>query len=188
MDSVVQSAGLLMYKKVGNDVHVFLCRPFSIDPSRKSHWGIPKGRIDQGENPEDAAQREFFEETGLMPPNVPRYYLGKIAYPSGKKEVSVWAFEFDPPKNFEFKSNYTKVKDQNGDSIVIPEIGEWSWFNIKDASKIIMRSQREIVSRFLRFMGKNNNTYGKKTNGQISRTGDTKDRVQGLSRFGEALR
>jgi len=187
MDKAVQSAGLLMYKMRGNSVEIFLCRPFSIDPARKSHWGIPKGRIDPGENPEDAAKREFFEETGLMPPNVPRYYLGKITYPSGKKEVSVWAFEFDPPKNFQFKSNYTKVKDQNGDSIIIPEIEEWSWFKLKDAGNVIMKSQKEIISRFLRFMGKNNNTYVKKTNGKIDRTFDAEDRLQGISRVGKAF-
>jgi 8-oxo-dGTP pyrophosphatase MutT (NUDIX family) len=29
------------------------------------HWSVPCGMIDPGENPETAAKREFFEETGV---------------------------------------------------------------------------------------------------------------------------
>lgn len=188
MGDPTQSAGLLMYRRNGSDIEVFLCRPFSLEKQKRNLWGIPKGRIDSGENAEDAAKREFFEETGLIPPNVPQFYLGKVMYPSGKKEVSVWTFEFDPPKGFVFKSNYTKTKDGEGKTVIVPEIDEWSWFNISDARQNIMISQREILSRFLRFMGKNKNTYGKKSNGKIDRTGDGKDRLQGVSKFGEPIR
>lgn len=177
-----------MYRRRGNSVEVFLCRPFLLDEKNKKYWGIPKGRIDKGENAEEAAKREFFEETGLTPPNVPRYYLGKITYPSKKKEVSVWTFEFDPPKNFTFKSNYTKIKDSNGDTLIVPEIGEWGWFTLNDALQNIMISQKEILSRFLRFMGKNNNTYGTKGNDEIGGKSDGKNRLQVIPRFGEVIR
>lgn len=143
-----------MYRRGTKGIEVFLCRPFSIEKQERSIWGIPKGKIDQGENPKDAAQREFFEETGLTPPNVPQFYLGKIRYPSGKKEVRVWTFEFDPPDGFVFRSNFTKTRDKNGNTIVVPEIGEWKWFDLDEAMKNIMVSQREVLSRFLRFMGK----------------------------------
>ena len=187
MDDPTQSASLLMYRRRGDDVEVFLCRPFSLEKQKRNLWGIPKGRINGDERPEDAAKREFFEETGLMPPNVPHFYLGKVMYPSGKKEVSVWTFEFDPPKGFAFKSNYTKTKDGKGTTVVVPEIDEWLWFNIKDAKQNIMISQGEIISRFLRFMGKNKNIYGKKSNGKIGRANDGKDRLQGVYKFGEPI-
>lgn len=32
------------------------------------HWSMPCGMIDPGESPEQAARREFFEETGVQPP------------------------------------------------------------------------------------------------------------------------
>jgi predicted NUDIX family NTP pyrophosphohydrolase len=187
MKEPTQSAGLLMYRNRGSHIEVFLCRSFSIQRDRKSLWGIPKGRVDAEETPEDAAKREFFEETGLIPPNVPKYYLGKIKYPSGKKEVSVWTFEFNPPKNFVFKSNYTKIQDQEGNTVMVPEIAEWAWFDIEEAQQNIMISQREIISRFMRFMGKNNNNYGKKSNDEIGREGDGKNRLQGISKFGEII-
>jgi 8-oxo-dGTP pyrophosphatase MutT (NUDIX family) len=33
---------------------------------RKGHWDLPKGKIDKGETPEEAALREVREETGLV--------------------------------------------------------------------------------------------------------------------------
>ena len=164
MEKVTQSAGLLMYRNGENGIEIFLCRPFSLEePQKERLWGIPKGRIDKDEEPLDAAKREFFEETGLLPPDVPVYYLGKILYPSGKKQVSVWTFKFNPPTKFIPKSNFTKVKDNNGNYVTIPEIGEWKWFTLNEASKKIMISQIEILSRFMRFMRKNTNNYGKKS-------------------------
>jgi len=177
-----------MYRKRNDEIEIFLCRSFFMEKDKKSLWGIPKGRIDMEETAENAAQREFFEETGLTPPDVPQYYLGKIMYPSGKKEVSVWTFEFNPPKNFVFKSNYTKTKDESGNTVMVPEVGEWRWFNLEEAQRNIMISQREIITRFMRFMGKNNNTYGKKDNGEIGGTSDGKNRLQGISKFGETVR
>ena len=187
MNDATQSAGLLMYRNVENTIEVFLCRPFTINDDRNNYWGIPKGRIDNDESPEEAAKREFFEETGLRPPNVPKYYLGKVRYPSGKKEVSVWTFEFNPPKNFAFKSNFTKVKDDDGNVVVIPEIGEWAWFTIQDAEKAITRAQREIIQRFKRFILKNNNFYGTKGFEKGSRTSSGKDRLPSISRFGKSF-
>lgn len=170
MEQVTQSAGLLMYRKGKNGIEVFLCKSFFLGGNKKERpWGIPKGRIDKGEDPLDAANREFFEETGLLPPDVPKYYLGKILYPSGKKQVSVWTFNFDPPEKFIPKSNFTKVKDNKGNYVTIPEVGEWKWFTVEEAMKNIMISQVEIIARFMRFMGKNNNNYGKKSHEEADR-------------------
>ena len=126
-----------------------------MEKQKRNLWGIPKGRIDSGENPEDAARREFFEETGLVPPNVPHFYLGKIMYPSGKKEVSVWTFEFDPPEGFMFKSNYTKTKDGEGRTVVVPEIDEWSWFNKGCIFVNYLQNIRCVLTHIRAVVGKN---------------------------------
>ncbi len=36
-----------------------------IATKRKSRWGLPKGTVDEGEQPEQTAVREVLEETGL---------------------------------------------------------------------------------------------------------------------------
>ena len=37
---------------------------------RREHWDLPKGKIDEGESPEEAAVREVQEETGLQEINL----------------------------------------------------------------------------------------------------------------------
>lgn len=56
---VERSAGGLVIRQAEGDVRVLLIR----DPYRK--WGLPKGHLEEGEGPKDAALREVREETGL---------------------------------------------------------------------------------------------------------------------------
>ena len=53
------SAGGVVYRDAGNGPQVLLIK----DPY--NNWGLPKGHIEDGETPEQAALREVEEETGL---------------------------------------------------------------------------------------------------------------------------
>jgi 8-oxo-dGTP pyrophosphatase MutT (NUDIX family) len=59
MTQVEHSAGGVVVRPIGGVLHVLLIR----DPYRK--WGLPKGHLEDGEGPMDAALREVQEETGL---------------------------------------------------------------------------------------------------------------------------
>jgi predicted NUDIX family NTP pyrophosphohydrolase len=61
------SAGLLMFRKRGAHVQVFLVHPGGPFWKKKDEgaWSIPKGESDEGEDPLAAAKREFEEETGI---------------------------------------------------------------------------------------------------------------------------
>jgi ADP-ribose pyrophosphatase YjhB (NUDIX family) len=50
--------------------HVF--RPFS-------NWGLPGGFIETGEQPEDAIEREIFEETGLKLENIQMFRIRNLS-------------------------------------------------------------------------------------------------------------
>jgi predicted NUDIX family NTP pyrophosphohydrolase len=61
-----QSAGILLYRKINNQLQVFLVHPGGPFFKNKDMgaWSIPKGEFSDGEEPLIAARREFEEETG----------------------------------------------------------------------------------------------------------------------------
>jgi len=61
-----QSAGIILYRYDEEELQIFLVHsggPFWQNKDNGS-WSIPKGEFLDGENPLDAAKREFEEETG----------------------------------------------------------------------------------------------------------------------------
>ena len=66
---VKKSAGLLMFRRRQGFIEVFLVHPGGPFWARKDEgaWSIPKGEYDPGEDPLEAAKREFQEETGFSP-------------------------------------------------------------------------------------------------------------------------
>jgi predicted NUDIX family NTP pyrophosphohydrolase len=63
-----KSAGILLYRKKNEVLEVFLVHPGGPFWANKDAgaWSIPKGEFTEEEDPLDAAQREFLEETGSV--------------------------------------------------------------------------------------------------------------------------
>lgn len=81
------TAGTLLYKEVGGEIHVLLVHP-SGNYNRRAPWSIPKGIPDEGEELEAAARRETLEEAGIVSGDlVP---LGYIDYTKSRKRVFCW--------------------------------------------------------------------------------------------------
>ena len=80
-----RSAGILMFRRRGSALEVFLVHPGGPFWKNKDEgaWSIPKGEYGEDEDALVAAKREFQEETGyeasgeLLP-------LGQITQPTGK--------------------------------------------------------------------------------------------------------
>src|ERR1044072_4182023 len=117
-----ESAGLLLFRRRGQSLELFLVHPGGPFWKNKDLgvWSIPKGLIDEGEQPLAAAQREFEEETGIQPAG-PFLPLGSIRQKAGKS-VHAWAYEGDADAN-QIKSNMTKVEMPRGSGrwIAVPE-------------------------------------------------------------------
>src|SRR5579871_123664 len=92
------SAGILLFRRRPSGVEVLLVHPGGPFWARKDDgsWSIPKGLVDEGEDPLAAARREFFEETGATVEG-PFLDLGAHKQPGGKI-VTAFACEgeFDP--------------------------------------------------------------------------------------------
>jgi predicted NUDIX family NTP pyrophosphohydrolase len=72
-----------MYRSRQNAVEVFLVHPGGPIWRKKDSWTVPKGEYLDDEDPLEAAQREFQEETSFVASG-PFHPLGEIRQPSGK--------------------------------------------------------------------------------------------------------
>jgi 8-oxo-dGTP diphosphatase len=76
---------------------------------KRGDWVLPKGKLDDGETPRDAARREVLEETGHSA--AVRDYLGTLAYPLGErtKVVHFWHMEADATPSRKLMKDVTEV-------------------------------------------------------------------------------
>jgi 8-oxo-dGTP pyrophosphatase MutT (NUDIX family) len=128
------SAGGVLVREAENGPEVLLA-------SRRTRngqlvWGLPKGLVEKGESPEDAALREVREETG---------HSGEIREPLG--EISYW-FVWDGKRVR--KTVHFFLMDDTGEE---PgdrdqEMEEVRWFPLGDAPKVAgFKSEKEILRK-----------------------------------------
>lgn len=143
------SAGLLLYKRVGDELQVLLVHPGGPYWARKDAgaWSIPKGEYTDGEQPRAAALREFAEETGQAPPDGELLDLGVVKQRAGK-EVMAWAVEgdFDVTK---LVSNTFELAwpPRSGRMQAFPEVDRAAWFDEQTAREKINVAQATFLDR-----------------------------------------
>lgn len=111
-------------------------------------WSLPKGEYQNGEDPLDAAKREFEEETGIRPEGK-FIALDKIKQPSGKV-ITVWAFEGDCSPN-SIRSNTFSMEwpPNSGQKREFPEVDRADWFTLDEARKRIVKGQIGFLDRLM---------------------------------------
>jgi predicted NUDIX family NTP pyrophosphohydrolase len=150
-----ESAGLLLYRRGGILLEVLLVHPGGPYWADRHFgaWSIPKGGVDRGETPLDAAQREFIEETGFAPA-APYLALGSVRQRSGKI-VHAWAFEGDcDPAEARSIVTTTEWPPRSGRRIEIPEVDRASFFSIVEARTVINAGQLPLLDRLAAEVGK----------------------------------
>jgi len=142
------SAGLLLYRKTGGALEVFLVHPGGPFWARKDEgaWSVPKGEFDEGEDALDAAQREFQEETGMAAKG--EFHPLKPLRQSGRKMVYAWAVQFDLDAAA-VKSNTFSMEwpPRSGKTQEFPEIDRAGWFRIDEARRKILKSQLDLLEQ-----------------------------------------
>ena len=148
------SAGLLLFRRTDGRLEVFLAHPGGPFWARRDvgAWTIPKGGVEPGEDPLDAARREFQEETGITPAGefLP---LGSIRQRAGKI-VHAWAWEGDADAST-VTSNTTETEWPRGSGrrITYPEIDRCAWFSPEEAQKRMNAAQAEFIGRLEGLLG-----------------------------------
>jgi predicted NUDIX family NTP pyrophosphohydrolase len=147
-----ESAGLLLFRRRAGagGVDVLLGHPGGPYWSGRHDgaWTIPKGGLQAGEHPLDAAIREFREETGVAPDG-PYLPLGHITQRGGKT-VHAWAFEGDcDPAALVSVVTTTEWPPRSGRLIEIPEIDRIAFFAPDDARRAVNVAQVDFIDRLL---------------------------------------
>ena len=128
MSPRVPQAGSIVYRKEGDRLSVLLVRSKK-DPTI---WVFPKGHIERGESPAEAAARETFEEAGVTGD-----FAGPIGAPlefqSGHETVSV---------------QYFLIRAQS--ECASPELRDKQWLSVDDALKaLVFESARDKLREAL---------------------------------------
>jgi predicted NUDIX family NTP pyrophosphohydrolase len=144
----IVSAGLLLYRRGPGGLEVLLVHPGGPFWAKKDEgaWSIPKGLVDEGEDPLAAARREFAEETGirLEGPFLP---LGSIRQKAGKT-VHAWACEGDAdPARVTSNVMTTEWPKGSGRRLTFPEVDRCDWFDPPTARVKLNPAQAELIDR-----------------------------------------
>ncbi|HET7544810.1 MAG TPA: NUDIX domain-containing protein [Polyangiaceae bacterium] len=143
------SAGILLYRQRAAQVEVLLVHPGGPFWSKKDDgaWFIPKGELEEGEQPLTAARREFREELGAEPPNSQPLSLGTVTNKSGKL-IHAWALEgdFDPAQ---LKSNTFLLEwpRKSGRKREFPEVDRAAFFTLPDAEPKLHQAELPLLGR-----------------------------------------
>ncbi len=144
----MRSAGLLLHRTRSGSLEVFLVHPGGPYWAKKDHgaWSVPKGEFGPGEDPLDAARREFQEETGFPPPAGPFMPLGAIVQPSGKV-VEVWSARGDCDADAVRSQTVTlEWPPRSGRRREFPEVDRAAWFGLEEARRRILSGQRGFLA------------------------------------------
>jgi predicted NUDIX family NTP pyrophosphohydrolase len=148
------SAGILLFRTLSSGLHEFLLvhpgGPYWAKRDLGS-WSIPKGQIEDGEDPCDCALRELAEELGPAPELEPERLvaLGSVRQRAGKV-VEAWAGEgeFDPAA---LDSNTFELEwpPRSGREQEFPEVDRAEWFPLEEARRRILPAQAEFLDRLV---------------------------------------
>ena len=148
-----RSAGLVMYRRRASGIEVFLVHPGGPFWAKKDlgAWTLPKGEYEADEDPLEAAQREFQEETGFLASG-DFIELGSVRQKSGKI-VTAWAFEGDCDP-VQLVSNTCEIDwpPRSGKRMQIPEVDRGRWFGFAEAHDYIRAEQGELLDRLERHL------------------------------------
>jgi predicted NUDIX family NTP pyrophosphohydrolase len=148
-----ESAGIVLYRYRDSRLEIFLVHPGGPFWKNKDSgaWSIPKGEFDTGEDPLQAARREFHEETGF---SVAGSFIAlSPVRQRGGKVVHAWALEGDCEAE-SVKSNLFTLEwpPRSGQRKEFLEVDRAGWFSLEMAREKILRGQLMLLDELQRLL------------------------------------
>lgn len=150
-----QSAGILLYRLIGDMPEFFLVHPGGpfFAKRHEGWWTIPKGEPIAGGELQQTALREFEEETGSKPKGA--LILLQPIIQRGGKQVHAWLCEGDiNPETITCNSFEMEWPPKSGKKQSFPEVDKAGWFPFNEAKLLIndrqvglLEQAMEIISR-----------------------------------------
>lgn len=138
---VEKSAGVMVFRKEKDKIFYLLLH-YSSRRAEKNYWDLPKGHIEKGEKPEDAAKREVEEETGLK----------DVEFIKGFKETIKYFFKWEDENILKFVTFYlaeTKTKKIK----VSSEHQGFEWLSYEEAlQRLTFENARGVLKKSDEFL------------------------------------
>ena len=159
---IKKSAGILLFRERDGHVEVLLVHPGGPFWAKKDDgaWSVPKGELEEDEDPLTAAMREVKEETGIDIDG-DLIAMKQLRQPGGKI-VYAWAAEgdFDAAT---LKSNSFSMEwpPKSGLRREFPEVDRAAWFTLELAKSKILRGQVGFIDQLQEIIENRFNTIAK---------------------------
>jgi predicted NUDIX family NTP pyrophosphohydrolase len=140
------SAGILLFRKRDTRTEVLLIKPGGPYWRNKDAgaWMIPKGAIEAGEAPAEAALREFEEETGTRLTAVP-FPLATVRQAGGKL-VEAFAVEGDLDAETITSNDFElEWPPRSGRTERFPECEQARWMSLAEARMMMLPSHLPLL-------------------------------------------
>jgi len=140
------SAGILLFRQRDCETQVLLIKPGG-PYWRNKHvgaWMIPKGVVEPGERPAEAALREFVEETGTELDTIP--FPLAVVRQAGGKFVEAFALEGDLDAAAICSNDFElEWPPRSGRIERFPEVVEARWMSLAEARTMMLKSQLPLI-------------------------------------------
>ncbi len=149
---VVRSAGIALIRPAGSGVEILLVHPGGpYWRNKDTHgWSIPKGEIDVDEpsaaDVEDAARREFTEETGHPAPDGELVAVPEIRLGSSSKRLCCFVAAGDLEPSAVVSNTFElEWPPRSGQTATFPEVDKAAWFDLEEARTKLHKGQIPLV-------------------------------------------
>lgn len=154
---VPHSAGILLFRQMGDGPEVLLVHPGGPYWAKKDLgvWSVPKGELDDGEEPRECALRELKEELGTAL-DIAADALIELGFvrQKGGKVVDAWAAQADfNPQELRSNTFTMEWPPRSGAQREFPEVDRAEWFDPETARQKINPAQADFIDRLLDQLG-----------------------------------